>query len=106
VRFDVWMVPTGRSVVLTDPLTSNHRTAIETTVVDTTMAPGTARRVEYPHDGHDVSRTRYVYDAAGNLIHQNTWFSSYRTVNGITAVGPRPAAPPPPASTPAPTPAP
>jgi len=104
VRFDVWMVPTGRSVVLTDPLTSNHRTAIETTVVDTTMAPGTARRVEYPHDGHDVSRTRYVYDAAGNLIHQNTWFSSYRTVNGITAVGPRAAAPP--ASTPAPTPAP
>ena len=44
------------------------------------------------HDGHDVSRTRYVYDAEGNLIHQNTYFSSYRTVNGITAVGPRASA--------------
>ena len=89
VTFEIWSVPNGRSVVITDPVTSNHRSAIETTVVDPNMAPGTAKRVEYPHDGHDVSRTRYVYDADGNLIHQNTYFSSYRTVNGITAVGPR-----------------
>jgi vancomycin resistance protein YoaR len=94
VTFQIWSVPTGRSVVITDPVTSNHRTAIETTVVDPTMAPGSAKRVEFPHDGHDVSRTRFVYDADGNLIHQNTYFSSYRTVNGITAVGPTAAAPP------------
>ena len=62
--------------------------AIETTYVDSSMAPGSAKRVEFPHNGHDVSRTRYVYDADGTLIHQNTYFSSYRTVNGITAVGP------------------
>jgi vancomycin resistance protein YoaR len=94
VTFQIWSVPTGRTVVITDPVTSNHRTAIETTVVDPSMAPGTARRVEYPHHGHDVSRTRYVYAADGTLLHQNTYFSSYRTVNGITAVGPRAAAPP------------
>ena len=94
VTFQIWSVPTGRSVVITDPVTSNHRTAIETTVVDPSMAPGTAKRVEFPHDGHDVSRTRFVYDADGKLIHQNTYFSSYRTVNGITAVGPTAAAPP------------
>jgi hypothetical protein len=58
------------------------------------MAPGTAKRVEFPHDGHDVTRTRYVYAPDGTLLHQNTYFSSYRTVNGITAVGPRGAAPP------------
>ena len=109
VTFELWTVPTGRSVVLTDPLTSNHRVATETTQVDTTMAPGTRKRVEYPHDGHDVTRTRYVYDAAGTEIHRNTYFSSYRTVNGITLVGPAPAAapkPPAPAPTPPPTPAP
>jgi vancomycin resistance protein YoaR len=94
VTFQIWSVPTGRTVVITDPVTSNHRTAIETTVVDPSMAAGSARRVEFPHDGHDVSRTRFVYDADGTLIHQNTYFSSYRTVNGITAVGPRAAAPP------------
>ena len=94
VTFQIWSVPTGRSVVITDPATSNHRSAIETTVVDPSMAPGSAKRVEFPHDGHDVSRTRYVYDADGTLIHQNTYFSSYRTVNGITAVGPTAAAPP------------
>ena len=58
------------------------------------MAPGTARRVEYPHDGHDVSRSRLVYDAAGNLLHNNYYFSSYATVTGILLVGPTPAAPP------------
>ncbi len=94
VTFQLWTVPTGRSVVLTNPLTSNHRNAIETTVLDPSMAAGTARRIEFPHNGHDVSRTRYVYAADGTLLHQNTYFSSYRTVNGITAVGPTPAAPP------------
>jgi vancomycin resistance protein YoaR len=102
VTFQLWSIPTGRSVVITNPVTSNHRVAADTTVVDGSMAPGTSRRVEYPHNGHDVSRTRFVYDANGNLIHQNTYFSSYRTVNGIVAVGPavvtqaEPAPPPPP----------
>ncbi len=97
VTFQIWTVPTGRSVVLTDPATSNHRTATETRVVDPSMAPGTARRVEFPHNGHDVTRTRYVYAADGSLLHQNTYFSSYRTVNGITAVGPTAASAAPPA---------
>jgi vancomycin resistance protein YoaR len=94
VTFQIWTVPTGRTVVITDPVTSNHRTATETTVLDSSMAPGTAKRVEFPHNGHDVTRTRFVYTADGTLLHQNTYFSSYRTVNGITAVGPTPAAPP------------
>jgi len=88
VTFQVWSIPTGRSVVLTDPVTSNHRVAIETTQVDGGMTAGTSKRVEYPHNGHDVSRTRFVYDADGNEIHRNTYFSAYRTVNGITLVGP------------------
>ena len=92
VTFQIWSIPTGRTVVITDAVTSNHRRAIETTQLDPGMAPGSARRVEYPHDGHDVSRSRIVYDAAGNEIHRNDYFSHYATVNGITAVGPARAA--------------
>ena len=88
VTFQIWSVPLNRTVVITDAVTSNHRRAIDTTVVDSSMAPGTSRRVEYPHDGHDVSRSRLVYDANGNLLHRNDYFSSYATVNGIVAVGP------------------
>ena len=88
VTFQLWSVPNGRQVVITDPVTSNHQRAIDTTVVDASLAPGTSKRVEYPHDGHDVTRSRYVYDANGTLLHQNTYFSSYNTVNGIVAVGP------------------
>ncbi|MGH2418856.1 MAG: VanW family protein [Candidatus Limnocylindria bacterium] len=94
VTFQIWSVPLERSIVITDPVTWNHRRAGDTTILDSSMAPGTARRVEYPHDGHDVSRTRFVYDAAGNLLHRNDYSSSYATVTGITVVGPTPAAPP------------
>ena len=88
VTFQVWSAPTGRTVVITDPVTSNHRSAIETTQVSSSLAPGTSKRVEYPHDGHDVSRSVIVYDANGNQIHRNDYFSHYATVNGLTLVGP------------------
>jgi vancomycin resistance protein YoaR len=94
VTFQLWSVPNGRTVALSNPVISDRRSAIETTQVDTSMAPGTARRVEFPHDGFKVTVTRTVYAADGSLVHQNTWFSDYRTVNGITLVGPTPAAAP------------
>jgi hypothetical protein len=65
--------------------------------VDKSLAPGESRRVEYPHHGFQSSVTRTVYAADGTIIHQNTWFSDYRAVNGVTLVGPRAAAPEPPA---------
>ncbi|HEX2194151.1 MAG TPA: VanW family protein [Candidatus Limnocylindria bacterium] len=89
VRFDIWGVPDGRTVELSDPVTSNHGTAVWTTVVNPSLAPGTSRIVEYPHDGFNAVVTRWVRDADGNLLHQDVWHSTYRTVNGITEVGPR-----------------
>ena len=89
VRFDIWGVPTGRTVSLSAPITSNHGTAIETTVFNPDLAPGTSKRVEYMHNGFDAVVTRWVRDADGNLIHEDTWYSHYRTVNGITEVGPK-----------------
>jgi vancomycin resistance protein YoaR len=91
VTFQLWSVPNGRTVALSDPVISDRRSAIETTQLDPTMAPGTARRVEWPHHGFKVTVSRTVYDADGSVLHENTWFSDYRTVNGITLVGPAPA---------------
>jgi vancomycin resistance protein YoaR len=96
VTFQIWSVPTGRTVALSDPIIRNARSATETTQVDSSLAPGTARRVEYPHDGFQATVSRTVYGPDGEVIHQNTWFSDYRVVNGITLVGPAAAAPPPP----------
>ncbi|HET9416652.1 MAG TPA: hypothetical protein VFP30_03845, partial [Candidatus Limnocylindria bacterium] len=95
--FQLWSVPNGRTVALSNPIIQNARSAIETTQVDSSMAPGTARRVEYPHNGFQATVSRTVYDANGEVVHQNTWFSDYRVVNGITLVGPTAAAPEPPA---------
>ena len=95
VTFQIWSVPTGRTVALSDPIIRNARSATETTQVDPSLAPGTARRVEYPHDGFQATVSRTVYGPDGAVIHQNTWFSDYRVVDGITLVGPAaPAAPP------------
>ena len=94
VTFQIWSVPNGRTVALSDPYITNRRAAIETTQVSGDLAPGTARRVEYPHDGFDASVSRTVYAADGSVLHENTWFSDYRPVNGITLVGPTAAAPP------------
>ena len=96
VTFQIWSVPNGRTVALSNPIIRNARSAIETTVVDPSMAPGTSRRVEFPHDGFQATVSRTVYGPDGGVVHQNTWFSDYRVVNGITVVGPTAAAPEPP----------
>ena len=100
IRFEIWGVPTGRTVSLSAPIITNQRTARETTVLNPSLKPGTSVRREYPHNGFDSSVTRIVRDADGNVIWQNTWFSHYNNVNGITEVGPKPS------STPAPSPSP
>ncbi|HET8587739.1 MAG TPA: VanW family protein, partial [Candidatus Limnocylindria bacterium] len=101
VRFDLWGVPTGRSVTLTKPIVRNVRYASDLTEVDSGMKPGTSMRLETPHNGMDVSVTRYVRDAKGQLIHTDLFTSHYSPVNGRLVTGPK-AAPPPP--TPDPTP--
>lgn len=101
VRFDLWGVPNGRTVSLSTPIITNRVTARETTVANNSLAPGTRKRVEYPHNGFDAQVTRVVRDADGNVVWENTWISHYRPVNGITEVGP--AAPPPPSAEPEPT---
>ena len=99
VRFDVWGTPTGRSVSFSQPYVTNPRTAGDVKVVDSSLRPGTAVRVEYPHNGFNVSVTRWVRDASGALIHEDRFFSAYGTVTGVTRVGPAAPVPPSPPTT-------
>ena len=41
-------------------------------------------------DGKDVWVTRTVRDAAGKVIHQETYYSHYARITGVTLVGKAP----------------
>lgn len=108
VRFEIWGPPTGRTVTFSAPTVRNVVRATDSTQYTTALAPGVRKRIEYPVDGMQVWVTRTVRDAQGTVIHEDTWYSDYRRVNGILLVGkeeeaPAPVPPTPPA---APTPAP
>ncbi len=101
VKFVLWSVPTGRSVELTTPIVENVKPATDTVVYTSELAPGVKERVEYPVDGKDVWVTRIVRDAQGTVIHEETYYSHYSRITGITRVGT--GASPSPSSTPAPS---
>ena len=90
VRFDLYSVPTGRKVTFSKPLVKNVRRATDTVQTTSTLAPGVRKRIEYPVDGKDVWVTRTVRDAAGKVIHQETYYSHYARITGVTLVGKAP----------------
>jgi vancomycin resistance protein YoaR len=111
VRFEIWGPPTGRTVSFSAPTIRNVVPATDSVQETTTIPAGTRKRIEYPVKGMQVWVSRTVRDAAGTVIHSNTWYSNYKRVNGIVLVGvkattPSPAPTPGPVPTPAPTPEP
>ena len=115
VRFEIWGPPTGRTVTFSRPIVKNVVQATDSVQETTSIPAGTKKRIEYPVSGMQVWVTRTVRDAAGTVIHSDTWYSNYKRVNGILLVGvkasaptptPQPPPAPPPAPTPEPTPAP
>jgi vancomycin resistance protein YoaR len=90
VRFDLYSVPTGRKVTFSTPVVKNVRRATDTVQTTSTLAPGVRKRIEYPVDGKDVWVTRTVRDAAGKVIHQETYYSHYARITGVTLVGKAP----------------
>lgn len=103
VKFELYSVPSGRTVVISAPTVKNVKPATDTTQLTTTLAPGQRQRIEYPVDGMQVWRTVTVYDAAGNVVRAVTYYSDYARITGVTLIG-APATTP--AATPEPTPAP
>lgn len=105
VTFEIWGPPTGRTVNFSRPIVRDVVRARDTVQLTTSLRPGERQRIEYPVDGMRVWVSRTVRDADGALLHEDTWFSDYRRVNGIVLVGMDPAAPDPsPTPDPAPTP--
>jgi vancomycin resistance protein YoaR len=87
VQFDLYSVPTGRTVSFTKPIVKNVRPATTKTQTTTTLAAGARKQVEYPVDGKDVWVTRTVRDASGKVIHNETYYSHYSRVDGLILIG-------------------
>ena len=94
VTFEVWGVDDGRTVELSDPLVENPVVAVDQVQYVDALPPGVKKRTEFNTDGMDVTVTRTVKDAAGNIIHFDTFKSHYGAVDGITQVGRYPGDPP------------
>lgn len=93
VTFHVFGVDDGRTVELSDPVVENPVVAIDQVQYTDSLAPGVKKRIEFNTDGMEVWVTRTVKDAAGNILHEDTFHSKYGTVNGITQVGRYPGDP-------------
>lgn len=87
VKYELFSVPTGRTVEFSDPIVKNVRRATTVTMESDELRPGARERVEFPVDGKDVWVTRTVSDAGGTIIHQETYYSHYARITGIILVG-------------------
>lgn len=94
VRFEIWTVPTGRTVTFSEPRIEDRRPARDTLEYTDDLAPGVRSRTEYPTEGFRSWVTRTVRDASGEVIHRETFYSNYISVDGITLVGRAPGDPP------------
>jgi vancomycin resistance protein YoaR len=87
VRFDLYTVPTGRTVSFSRPIVKDVRPASDTVQYTSALPPGATERVEYPVDGKKVWVTRTVRDRNGNVIHKDTYYSNYKRITGILLIG-------------------
>ncbi len=102
VTFTLYSVPTGRLVKFSEPVVEDIQVATDTTEYTDTLPAGTEERIEYPVDGKKVWVTRTV-TVDGTVLHQETYYSNYARITGVTLIGTAGATPTP-SPTPAPTP--
>jgi vancomycin resistance protein YoaR len=86
VRYEIWGIPDGRKVTISQPAVSNVQQATTKIVYTSTLAPGVRKQTEWPANGMSVWRTRTV-TKNGHVIHHDTYYSRYRLWNGIIQVG-------------------
>ena len=94
VTFEIYGVPDGRTVQLSDPVIENAQTANTYYQYTDSLPPGKTQLVEFTVNGFDSTVVRTVKDASGNIIHQDTFKSSYKTIDGLIMVGRVPGDPP------------
>jgi vancomycin resistance protein YoaR len=93
VTFQIWTVPTGRTVSFSKAEISNRKQAEEMIMYVDSLAPGKRKRVEYRINGFQAEVIRTVRDANGVIIHRDTFRSHYRAIDGITLLGRYPGDP-------------
>jgi vancomycin resistance protein YoaR len=87
VTFQLFSVDPQRTVTLSTPIVKNYTYATTNYEKVTTLKPGQVNQVEYASNGFDSWVTRVVRDASGAIIHQETYYSHYATVNALIEVG-------------------
>src|SRR4029077_4504225 len=87
VRYEIWGVPDGRTVSLSQPSVSNVRQATTSTNYVSTLPSGVKEQVEYPANGMDVTVNRVVRNRSGRVIHSETFRTHYVLWNGIINIG-------------------
>jgi vancomycin resistance protein YoaR len=87
VRYEIWGIPDGRKVSLSNPTVANVQKAITRTEYVSTLRRGVRMQTEFPANGMDVSVTRTVRDRNGAVMHQETYGTHYVLWNGIIQIG-------------------
>jgi vancomycin resistance protein YoaR len=87
VKFALYSVPNGRKVSFSRPIVRNVRPATDTIQYTSSLPKGATQREEFPVDGKQVWVTRTVRDKNGKKVHQETYYSNYARITGITLVG-------------------
>lgn len=94
VTFELYGVPDGRTISLSTPVITNAQSAQDWYQYTDALGPGVQNRVEFAVNGFDAVVVRTVKDAAGIIIHQDTYKSNYKTITGLVMVGRYPGDPP------------
>lgn len=87
VRFELYSVPTGRTVAFSAPVISHRQKAKDSIEYTDALPKGQTKRIEHPVDGFDVTLVRIVRDADGKVILRETYSSHYATITGVLLVG-------------------
>ena len=93
VIFEIYGVDDGRTVHLSDPVIQNEREAQMFMEYTDELEPGEQHRIHDRYDAFQVSVTRTVRDRNGNVIHQETFRSNYKLLDGLIKVGRYPGDP-------------
>jgi vancomycin resistance protein YoaR len=94
VIFEIWGVPDGRTVSLSEPRVDNRKPAYELLRYTDRLPAGRRQRIEYPAAGYESWVTRTVRTAEGAMLHEDSYYSKYARIPGITLVGRRAGDPP------------
>ena len=87
VRYEIWGIPDGRTVSISNPSVTNVTKATTNIVYVDSLPTGVRDQTEYPSNGMSVSVTRVVRNAKGRIIHSDTWSSRYVLWNGRIEIG-------------------